>query len=104
MPNLNMIAERVDEIELSRLLQLVLGCAVSCNRKEFYIERIMSMEKSVQHILMNAIQELMIKDNRKNQEDYSEIENQLKRKFEEFNRVMKEKQDIENRSHELGLQ
>ncbi|CAF4902335.1 unnamed protein product, partial [Rotaria magnacalcarata] len=28
MPNLNMIAERVDEIELSRLLQLVLGCAV----------------------------------------------------------------------------
>ncbi|CAF4399858.1 unnamed protein product [Rotaria socialis] len=104
MPNLNMIAERVDEIELSRLLQLVLGCAVSCNRKEFYIERIMSMEKSVQHILMNAIQELMIKDNRKSQEDYSEIENQLKQKFEEFNRVIKEKKDIENHSHELSLQ
>jgi hypothetical protein len=52
------VAESIDETELSRLLQLVLGCAVSCDRKQFYIEHIMSMEQSVQHVLMNAIQEV----------------------------------------------
>lgn len=78
MPNLNMIgeknflnnflfkccfiiAENANEVELSRLLQLVLGCAVTCDRKEFFIERIMSMEKSIQLILMNAIQEVIIR-------------------------------------------
>jgi hypothetical protein len=55
------IAESTDETELSRLLQLVLGCAVSCDRKQFYIEHIMSLEESVQHVLMNAIQEVHIK-------------------------------------------
>ena len=52
------IAETTDETELSRLLQLVLGCAVSCDRKQFYIEHIMLLEESVQHVLMNAIQEV----------------------------------------------
>jgi hypothetical protein len=54
------IAENIDETELSRLLQLVLGCAVSCDQKQFYIEHIMSMEASAQHVLMNAIQEVCI--------------------------------------------
>lgn len=54
------LAETTDETELSRLLQLVLGCAVSCDRKQFYIEHIMSLEESVQHVLMNAIQEVCI--------------------------------------------
>lgn len=55
---LDVLAESTDETELSRLLQLVLGCAVSCDRKQFYIEHIISMEESVQHVLMNAIQEV----------------------------------------------
>lgn len=58
MMNVDIVAEANDEIELSRLLQLVLGCAVSCDRKQFYIEHIISMEESVQHVLMNAIQEV----------------------------------------------
>lgn len=56
------LAESTDETELSRLLQLVLGCAVSCDRKQFYIEHIMLLEESVQHVLMNAIQEVSTKD------------------------------------------
>ena len=55
---IDVLAESTDETELSRLLQLVLGCAVSCDRKQFYIEHIISMEESVQHVLMNAIQEV----------------------------------------------
>ncbi|CAF1045032.1 unnamed protein product [Adineta ricciae] len=104
MPDLNMIAESTDETELSRLLQLVLGCAVSCDRKQIYIEHIMSMEESVQHVLMNAIQELMVKENRKNNEEYSELGEQLKHALEELNRVVEAKEEIENRCRELDLQ
>ncbi|CAF1058771.1 unnamed protein product [Adineta steineri] len=104
MPDLNMIAESTDETELSRLLQLVLGCAVSCDRKQYYIEHIMSLEESVQHVLMNAIQELMVKENRKVNEEYSELGDQLKHALEELNRVVEAKEEIEHRCRELDLQ
>lgn len=96
------LAESTDETEMSRLLQLVLGCAVSCDRKQFYIEHIIFMEESIQHVLMNAIQEvkrsidfqrwkhfrnmfvflveqLMVKENRKINEEYSELGDQVRR-------------------------
>ena len=50
--------ERDDPNELGRLLQLILGCAVNCDSKQEYIERIMAMEESVQHGVMKAIQEV----------------------------------------------
>lgn len=53
--------ERNDKCELGRLLQLILGCAVNCANKEEYIGRIMSMEESVQHVVMNAIQEVWLR-------------------------------------------
>ena len=53
-----MTGERNDSVELSRLLQLILGCAVNCEAKQEYIQRIMGMEESVQHMVMQAIQEV----------------------------------------------
>ena len=44
--------------ELGRLLQLILGCAVNCDDKHEYIQRIMGMEESLQHVVMMAIQEV----------------------------------------------
>ena len=44
---------------IGRLLQLLLGCAVNCEQKQLYIEKIMNMEESVQQLIMQAIQELM---------------------------------------------
>jgi hypothetical protein len=52
----------VDAGELGRLLQLILGCAVNCEEKQEYIQRIMGMEEAVQHSVMRAIQELMTKE------------------------------------------
>ena len=52
------LGEQNDEGELGRLLQLILGCAVNCEDKQEYIQRIMSMEESVQVVVMNAIQEV----------------------------------------------
>uniref|UniRef100_A0A8C7T5G5 Hook microtubule-tethering protein 1 n=1 Tax=Oncorhynchus mykiss TaxID=8022 RepID=A0A8C7T5G5_ONCMY len=52
------VAEHSDPVELGRLLQLILGCAVKCERKQEYIQVIMTLEESVQHVVMTAIQEV----------------------------------------------
>ncbi|XP_051693829.1 protein Hook homolog 2 isoform X2 [Oryctolagus cuniculus] len=62
LPNVNLIGEFSDPAELGRLLQLVLGCAISCEKKQEHIQRIMTLEESVQHVVMEAIQELMTRD------------------------------------------
>ncbi len=57
-----------------RFLQLILGCAVNCEKKQEYIESILSMEESEQQVLMQAIQEIMI----------LQVRNRLDRKKLEF--------------------
>lgn len=64
-PNLNFvkpdgvrIGEQKDASELVKLLQLILGCAVNCNKKQDHIEKIMQMEESAQNVIMQSIQEL----------------------------------------------
>ncbi|KAK2569947.1 Protein Hook-like protein [Acropora cervicornis] len=78
MPDVNAIVENQNISELGRLLQLVLGCAVNCEDKQEYIQVIMSMEESVQHVVMMAIQELLtIKDggvSGRDPEMYKELE------------------------------
>lgn len=57
-PNAMRIAEKFDEAELERLLQLVLGCAVNCAKKQDYIYQIMCLEHILQANLMQVLQEL----------------------------------------------
>jgi hypothetical protein len=49
----------------------------------------MSLEESVQHVLMNAIQELMVKENRKINEEYSELGDQVNHHQERKNNTSK---------------
>uniref|UniRef100_A0A8C9L6V0 Hook microtubule tethering protein 3 n=1 Tax=Pavo cristatus TaxID=9049 RepID=A0A8C9L6V0_PAVCR len=58
LPDVNLIGEHADAAELGRMLQLILGCAVNCEQKQEYIQTIMMMEESVQHMVMAAIQEV----------------------------------------------
>ncbi|XP_006874317.1 PREDICTED: protein Hook homolog 2 isoform X1 [Chrysochloris asiatica] len=62
LPDVNLIGEFSDPAELGKLLQLVLGCAISCEKKQEHIQRIMTLEESVQHVVMEAIQELLTKE------------------------------------------
>lgn len=86
---MSLIGEFSDPEELGKLLQLVLGCAISCEKKQGmqvrspqgttrgnpphplspgftvphldspeHIQRIMTLEESVQHVVMEAIQEV----------------------------------------------
>uniref|UniRef100_A0A671QAG7 Protein Hook homolog 2-like n=1 Tax=Sinocyclocheilus anshuiensis TaxID=1608454 RepID=A0A671QAG7_9TELE len=58
VPDVCLIGEMGDVTELGRLLQLVLGCAVSCDQKQEHIQQIMTLEEQVQHVVMTAIQEV----------------------------------------------
>lgn len=58
-PDPQRIAENCDMIELERLLQLILGCAVKCSENQKYITQIMCLEESLQQNIMRAIQDLM---------------------------------------------
>ncbi|EHB14483.1 Hook-like protein 2 [Heterocephalus glaber] len=62
LPDVSLLGQFSDPSELGKLLQLVLGCAISCEKKQEHIQRIMTLEESVQHVVMEAIQELMTKD------------------------------------------
>lgn len=57
-PDTMRIAEKCDELELERLLQLVLGCAVNCAKKQDYIHQIMCLEHILQANLMKVLQDL----------------------------------------------
>lgn len=83
LPDVNLIGEFSDPEELGKLLQLVLDCAISCEKKQEHIQRIMTLEESVQHVVMKAIQELMTKDtpDSLSLETYGNFDNQSRRYY-----------------------
>ena len=59
MPDLAMVAEHSDPVELGRLLQLILGCAVKCERKQgiwcavSYTQLIHTGPKQIEYLHLN---------------------------------------------------
>ncbi|NWH37714.1 HOOK3 protein, partial [Chloropsis hardwickii] len=92
LPDVNLIGEHADAAELGRMLQLILGCAVNCEQKHEYIQTIMMMEESVQHVVMTAIQEVCWNAH------------SLKKTTEELNEALATKEEIAQRCHELDMQ
>ncbi|KAK6308951.1 hypothetical protein J4Q44_G00204140 [Coregonus suidteri] len=106
LPDLVKVAEHSDPVELGRLLQLTLGCAVKCERKQEYIQIIMTLEEFVQHVVMTAIQELMSKENMAQfgAEPPGDVESQLKKALEDLADLMAEKEVLAQRCQELDVQ
>ncbi|KAK0138752.1 Protein Hook 3 [Merluccius polli] len=106
LPDVNLIGEHSDAPELGRMLQLILGCAVSCEQKQEYIQAIMMMEESVQHVVMTAIQELMSKETpvTGGNDSYLDLDRQLKKTAEELNEALATKEEIAQRCRELDMQ
>uniref|UniRef100_A0A3B5B3L0 Hook microtubule tethering protein 1 n=1 Tax=Stegastes partitus TaxID=144197 RepID=A0A3B5B3L0_9TELE len=106
LPELPLVAEHSDPVELGRLLQLILGCAVRCERKQEYIQIIMTLEESVQHVVMTAIQELMSKEIMApfGAELSGDLEQQLKKALEDLAEAMGEKEALAQRCQELDIQ
>ncbi|XP_031609494.1 protein Hook homolog 1 [Oreochromis aureus] len=106
LPDVSLVAEHSDPTELGRLLQLILGCAVRCERKQEYIQIIMTLEESVQHVVMTAIQELMSKEAKTpfGAELSGDLEQQLKKALEDLAELQTEKEALTQRCQELDLQ
>uniref|UniRef100_A0A673I6V5 Protein Hook homolog 3-like n=1 Tax=Sinocyclocheilus rhinocerous TaxID=307959 RepID=A0A673I6V5_9TELE len=106
LPDVSLIAEHSDSAELGRMLQLILGCAVNCEQKQEYIQTIMMMEESVQHVVMTAIQELMSKESpvSSGNDSYVDLDRQLKKTVEDLNDALATKEEIAQRCHELDMQ
>ncbi|XP_068599296.1 protein Hook homolog 1 [Brachionichthys hirsutus] len=106
LPDLAVAAEQSDPVELGRLLQLILGCAVKCERKKEYIQIIMTLEESVQHFVMTAIQELMNKETMApfGAELAGDSEQQLKKALQDLTELLTEKEALAQRCQELDIQ
>ncbi|XP_043956413.1 protein Hook homolog 2 isoform X2 [Gambusia affinis] len=103
LPDVNLIGELGDVTELGKLLQLVLGCAVSCEKKQEQIQQIMTLEESVQHVVMTAIQELLAKEPSSESgspETYGDFDYQS-RKYYFLSEVAGEKEDLTQRCRDL---
>ncbi|XP_038650271.1 protein Hook homolog 1 isoform X1 [Scyliorhinus canicula] len=105
-PDLNLIVEHVDIVELGRLLQLILGCAVNCEKKQEHIQNIMTLEESVQHNVMTAIQELMSKElaGTFGTEASGDLDLQLKKTLEDLNVALLQREELSLRCQELDIQ
>ncbi|XP_052442524.1 protein Hook homolog 1 isoform X1 [Carassius gibelio] len=106
LPDLMRVVEQSDQVELGRLLQLILGCAIKCDRKQEYVQIIMTLEESVQHVVMTAIQELMNREtmSQLGTEHPGDVEQQLKKALGDLTEVMAEKEELAQRCQELDMQ
>ncbi|MGH0122560.1 UNVERIFIED_CONTAM: hypothetical protein FKN15_038110 [Acipenser sinensis] len=106
LPDMNLIAEHAHPVHLGMLLQLILGCAIKCEKKHEYIQIIMTLEESVQHVVMTAIQELMSKETTATfgAEVSGDFEQQLKKTLEELAEALAEKDELAQRCQELDIQ
>lgn len=106
LPDVNLIGEMGDVTELGKLVQLVLGCAVSCEKKQEQIRQIMTLEESVQHVVMTAIQELLSKEPSSDPgspETYGDFDYQS-RKYYFLSEEADEKEDMSQRCQDLQRQ
>ncbi|XP_053494076.1 protein Hook homolog 2-like [Ictalurus furcatus] len=105
VPDVSLIGEMGDVAELGRLVQLVLGCAVSCEKKQEHIQQIMTLEESVQHVVMTAIQELLTKEHVESgsPDTYGDFDYQS-RKYYFLSEELDVKDDASQRCRELEQQ
>uniref|UniRef100_A0A4W6EZE9 Hook microtubule tethering protein 2 n=1 Tax=Lates calcarifer TaxID=8187 RepID=A0A4W6EZE9_LATCA len=103
LPDVNLIGEMGDITELGKLVQLVLGCAVSCEKKQEQIQQIMTLEESVQHVVMTAIQEVKPSSEPGSPETYGDFDYQS-RKYYFLSEEADEKEDLSQRCKDLEHQ
>ncbi|XP_063787256.1 protein Hook homolog 2 isoform X1 [Pseudophryne corroboree] len=105
IPDIALIGEFSNTAELRKMVQLVLGCAISCDKKEEHIQQIMTLGESVQQAVMESIQELLSKDptDMVAADSYVNYDSQS-RKYYFLSEDTDEKSDFMQRYHDLEQQ
>lgn len=62
-PDVLVIAQNFDAGQINKLIQLLLFCAINCDEKEQYIEKIRELPTQIKQDIKEAIEELLIQDN-----------------------------------------
>uniref|UniRef100_A0A671L9V9 Protein Hook homolog 1-like n=1 Tax=Sinocyclocheilus anshuiensis TaxID=1608454 RepID=A0A671L9V9_9TELE len=94
LPDLVRVVEQSDQVELGRLLQLILGCAVKCDRKQDYVQIIMTDAPLMSKETVSQL----------GTEYPGDVEKQLKKALEDLTEVMAEKEELAQRCQELDMQ
>ncbi|KAG8441415.1 hypothetical protein GDO86_006961 [Hymenochirus boettgeri] len=105
IPDVALIGEFSNSAELRKMVQLVLGCAISCDKKEEHIQQIMTLGESVQQAVMESIQELLSKEPTDvvASDSYINFDSQS-RKYYFISEDNDEKNEILQRCHDLEQQ
>lgn len=108
-PDVVRLGETRDEVELGKMVRLVLGCAVHCEKKQEYITQIMCMEESVQSCIMQAIQQLEEVTSGQNKSGLSLLsmegaDGRVYRLMEELAGANEAKEVLSQRCHDLEMQ
>ncbi|XP_053573819.1 protein Hook homolog 2 isoform X2 [Bombina bombina] len=105
IPDVALIGEFSNTLELRKMVQLVLGCAISCDKKEEHIQQIMTLGESVQQAVMESIQELLSKDpaDTVTSDHYGNYDSQS-RKYYFISEDTDEKSELMQRCHDLEQQ
>jgi len=101
LPDVNRIVEKNVE-QVGRLLQLILGVAINCSNKEEYIQNIMGMEETVQQVIMQAIQEVLMMQSTPSLPNV-EDDAQVKKLMDEMQQTKQQKEILAQKCHELEM-
>uniref|UniRef100_A0A8C2JV25 Hook microtubule-tethering protein 1 n=1 Tax=Cyprinus carpio TaxID=7962 RepID=A0A8C2JV25_CYPCA len=103
LPDLVRVVEQFDQVELGRLLQLILGCAVKCDRKQVFIQIFLCGHMNLTFLYWI---QLMSKEtvSQLGTEHLGDVEEQLKKALEDLTEVMAEKEELAQRCQELDVQ
>ncbi|KAB0801167.1 hypothetical protein PPYR_05521 [Photinus pyralis] len=88
-PDAVRIGEACNLVQLGKLLRLILGCAINCDRKQEYITQFLALEETVQQSIMQAIQQLEEVTGNTGRTEFSLIS------MESDTRIIKLMQDLE---------
>jgi len=101
LPDVNRIVDKNVE-QVGRLLQLILGVAINCSNKEEYIQNIMGMEETVQQVIMQAIQEVLMMQSTQSLPNV-EDDAQVKKLMDEMEQTKQQKEILAQKCHELEM-
>ncbi|XP_062573805.1 girdin-like isoform X5 [Saccostrea cucullata] len=107
LPNFQTICREPDKdislSEMRKTLLLILGCAVQCERKEYFIDKIKQLDVDVQTAIVEHIKE--ITDDSESIlpiEPMEQLETYAEKMFKHLTRVIKERDDFSEVSVELA--
>ena len=76
--NLAAIARNQDRTEINKLMELVVGAAISCEQKEMYVSRLSTLSEPSQASLMFFIQKVLDKF------DYGKVDKEEKKEAQKL--------------------